>query len=88
MKKGKAKEIKIEEDPGENLNGMTLCVDLSYNEDLYKFSAKLVGNTAIVMGRGAPIKDSGIGHYLHGNLGWGARIANCDTSAVKPHRVH
>jgi hypothetical protein len=83
INKGKANEIKIEEAPGENLNGIALSVNLSYNEDLYKFSAKLVGNTAIVMGRAALIKDSGIGRHLHGSLNWGARIANCDTSAIR-----
>ena len=83
IKKGKAKEIHIEEAPGESLNGITLSVDLSYNEDMYKFSAKLVANMAILMGRATTIRESGVARYLHGNLGWGARIANCNTSAIR-----
>jgi len=93
IRKGMAKEIKIEESPGENLNDVTLSVDLSYNEDLYRFSAKLVGNVAIAMGREVFIKESGIGLYLHGRFGWSVCIANCDTSATgsptkfQSHRV-
>jgi hypothetical protein len=83
IKKGNAKEIKIDEAPSENLNDIKLSIDLSYNEDLYRFSAKLAGNMAIVMGRGALIKESGIARYLHGSLGGGARIAHCDTSAIR-----
>jgi hypothetical protein len=83
IKKGKAKEIEIEEAPGENLNNVALSVNLSYNEDLYKFSAKLAGNMAILMGREALIKDSGIARHLHGILGWESRIAHFDTSAIR-----
>ena len=61
-------------------------MDLSYNEDLYRFSAKLAGNMAIVMGREALIKESGIARYLHGSLGWAARVAHCDTSAIRSLR--
>jgi len=88
IKKGKAKEIKIEEAPSENLNDIRLSVDLSYNEDLYRFSAKLACNMAIVMGREALIKESGIARYLHGGPGWGTRIAHCDTSAIRSLRPH
>lgn len=83
IKKGKAKEIKIEEAPGENLDDIKLCVDLSYNEDLYKFCAKITSNLTIFTGREAFIKQSGIGRYLHGSVGWGARVAYCDTSAIR-----
>ena len=83
IKKGKAKEIKIEEDPSENLSDVKLTVDLSYSESLHRFSAKLVGNTAIAMGRRAFIKESGIARYLHGRPGWGTCVAHCDTSAIR-----
>lgn len=86
IKKGKAKEIKIEEAPGENLNKIKLSVNLSYNDDLYRVSAKLASNTAIAMGRETLIKESGIGRYLHGSLGWGVRVAYCDTSAIRSLR--
>ena len=86
IKKGKAKEIEIEEAVAENLNDIKLTVDLSYNEDLYRFSSKLVANTANIMGRDALIRESGIAHYLHGRPGWGARIADCDTSAIRSLR--
>jgi hypothetical protein len=86
IKKAKAKEIKIEEAPRENLNDIKLSPDLSYDEDLYRFSAKLAGNMAIAMGREALIKESGIACYLHGSLGWGVRIAYCDTSAIRSLR--
>src|SRR5947209_2741461 len=51
IRKGKAKEIKIEASPAETLNDIKLTVDLSYDVDLYRFSAKLVCNTAVLMGR-------------------------------------
>jgi hypothetical protein len=86
IKKGKAKEIKIEEAPRENLNDIKLSVDLSYNEDLYRFSAKLASNMAILMGREALIKESGIARYLHGGLACGVRVAYCDTSAIRDLR--
>ncbi len=86
IKKGKARDIQIEEAPAENLNDIKLTVDLCYNDDLYKLSAKLVGNTAISMGREALIRSSGIARYLHGNFGWGTRVANCDTSAIRALR--
>jgi hypothetical protein len=86
LKKGKAKEVKIEESPGETLNDILLSVDWSYNADLHKFSAKLACNMAIAMGRGALIKNSGIALYLHGGLGWSVRVANTDTSAIRKLR--
>ncbi len=86
IKKGKAKEIQIEEVAGESLDGVKLSVDLSYNEDLYKFSAKVASNAAILMGFQEFVKESGIARYLHGSSGWGARIANCDTSSIRALR--
>ncbi len=86
IKKGKAKEIKIEEGPSENLNDVKLSVDLSYNDDLYRFSAKLAGNMAVAMGHEALIRESGIARYLHGSPGWGTRIAHCDTSGIRSLR--
>jgi hypothetical protein len=86
IKKGKAKEVTIEEAPGENLNDVKLGVHLSYNDDLYRLSTKLASNTAIFMGRHTLIKESGIAQYLYGNLGWGTRIGYCDTSAIRSLR--
>jgi HNH endonuclease len=83
IRKGNAKEVKIEEAPGENLNDIKLVVDLSYNADLYRFSAKLVANMTVFMGRRTFVKESGIAGYLHGNLAWNAGIACCDTSAIR-----
>src|SRR5579863_3101842 len=86
IRKGKAKEIKIEEAPSENLNNIKLDVDLSYNPDLYRFSAKLVANMAIFMGRAALVKESGIAGYLHGGFAWNVGFALCDTSAIRKLR--
>jgi hypothetical protein len=86
IEKGKAKEVKIEEAPNENLNDVRLDVNLSYNEDLYRFAAKLAGNTAISMGREVLIQRSGIARYLNGSPGWGAVIGSCDTSAIRTLR--
>jgi hypothetical protein len=84
--KGIAKEIKIEESPGENLNDIKLSMDLNYNDDLYRFSAKLASNMAIALGHGSLIKESGIAGYLHASPGWGTRGAFCDTSAIRKLR--
>jgi hypothetical protein len=86
IKKGMAREVKIEEAPGENLNDIKLSANLSYNDDLYRFSAKLAGNATVVMGRQAFIKTSDIADYLHGSLDRAARIACCDTSAIRSLR--
>jgi HNH endonuclease len=83
VRKAKAKRYEIEEVSGEILNDVKLNVDLSYNEDLYRFSAKLAGNAAVAMGREALIKSSGIARYLHGDQTLAPSIANCDTSAIR-----
>jgi hypothetical protein len=86
LKKGKAKEVTIEEAPRKTLEGITLTADMSYNDDLYRFSAKLVSNTAVAMGHEAFIKQSHVAHYLHGSTGWGVCAAYSDTSAIRKLR--
>jgi hypothetical protein len=86
MASGKAKEVRIEEAHDENLNDVKLCTGLSYNDDIYRFSAKLVSNTAILMGRKALIRASGIARYLQGGPGSSARIAHCNTSGIRSLR--
>jgi hypothetical protein len=86
IKKGIAKEIKIEETQGESLNDIKLSMDLNYNDDLYRFSAKLASNMAIALGHGSLIKESGIAGYLHGTRAWSTRVAFCDTSAIRKLR--
>jgi HNH endonuclease len=88
IKKGKAKDIQIEDVHGQNFNDIKLSMELSYDDDLFKFSAKLASNMAIAMGREVLIKESGIAGYLHGSYGWDARIAHCDTSAIRSLRPH
>ena len=83
LKKGIAKEVTIEEAPRTTLDDIKLTVGISYNDDLYRFSTKLVGNTAVAMGYEAFIKQSQVGHYLHGITGWGACAAYCDSSAIR-----
>jgi hypothetical protein len=85
-RKGLAKDVNVEKTPSENLNGIKLEVDLSYNQELYKFSTKLASNLTIAMGREALIKASGIANYLHGASPWNARLAYCDTSAIRDLR--
>jgi len=63
-------------------------MELSYDDDLFKFSAKLASNMAIAMGREAVIKESGVAGYLHGRYDWDTRIAHCDTSAIRSLRPH
>ena len=86
LRKGKAKEVGIEESRGTDLRDVKLCVDLSYNEDLYRFSAKLVGNMTVLMGRARDLKCSGIAEFLHGGIERLARIAVCDTSPIRALR--
>jgi hypothetical protein len=59
---------------------------MSYNDDLYRFSAKLVGDTAVALGYHALIKQSHLAHYLHGMTGLGVCVAYCDTSAIRDLR--
>ena len=85
-RKGLAKDVNVEKRASENLNGVKLEVDLSYNQELYKFSAKLASNLSIAMGREHLIKASGIANYLHGASTWNTRLAYCDTSAIRDLR--
>jgi hypothetical protein len=83
VRKNKAKEVTVQEAPSENLNEIKLNVDLSYNDDLFRFSTKLACNMAILMGREALIKESGVGGYLRDGLSWGTCLADCDTTAIR-----
>ena len=86
IRKGRAKSLEVEEATDETLDGVKLSVDLSYNEDLYRFSTKLVANVAVALGRDTLVRESGIGRYLRNSLAWQTRIGNLDTSAIRKLR--
>ena len=74
IKKGKAKRVKMDEVPGQAIEGVKLGINLSFNPSLYRFATKIVANTAVFMGHMSLIRNSRIGHYLHGKGEWPTAI--------------
>ncbi|HTU33259.1 MAG TPA: hypothetical protein VMF66_05610 [Candidatus Acidoferrum sp.] len=83
IRKGKAEEVNITESQGKTFHDIKLTVDLSYNPDLYRLAAKLVGNMAISIGLETFVRDSGLGSYLHGSREWKVSTGFCDTSSLR-----
>ena len=83
VRKGKIKDYKIEESPGEVFKDRKLNVNLSYYGDMYRLSAKIVGNAAVAMGCGELLKLSVFGRYLHGDQVLAPTLATCDTTAIR-----
>ncbi|MGA9507391.1 MAG: HNH endonuclease [Candidatus Sulfotelmatobacter sp.] len=83
VRKGKAKKVEVEESPPTTFEDVKLTVGLGYDDDIFRFSAKLTSNAVVAMGRGPLVKASSIGRYLRGSGEWGTCIAFCDTSAIR-----
>jgi hypothetical protein len=90
-KKGRAKEVELQEVPGTTFKDIKLTVDLGYNDEIFRLATKMASNTAILMGRASLVKTSGLGRYLRGGGEWATCIAFCDTSgirAIRPRLSH
>ena len=91
IESGNAKTVEISEQVGATLDDVKLNVDLSFDDNLFRFATKLAAAVLVNSGYRELISNSEIPSYLRGGVGWRTSVAYCDVTSlheIKPPLAH